>query len=317
MIRIIPARKGRERALSHAPYRLGCVVRSSYSTVLYCTYIHINIIIIIIWWHRLRWDASVGAEFLEKGNDEREAGVKTVHALPNSYSATSYTVLYSTVQYSTAFKILSNLRENPTFIERLNSQSALDSAKNLTGTGICKGTVVNKSCTFTHCPHNPCRSHLICSAQQRHSIAMAEISDRNPHALREQEVDDPLPEAETEATPADRDAREATELARIRKAYTRASNHEQGSSASVKKPTSRLGSFTSGISKFWKHQISVTVPHATCRDHLGTCKSASHKRFKSFLSKSVHPHSGRRAYSGHAAYHLGILVSYKVSHKII
>ena len=68
----------------------------------------------------------------------------------------------------------------------------------------------------------------------------------------------------------DRNAREDTELARLRRNYSRASSYRpQGSSTASKRPTTLLGRFTYTVSKFWRHQISITVEHSTCRDHLG------------------------------------------------
>ena len=111
---------------------------------------------------------------------------------------------------------------------------------------------------------------------------MAEISDHNPQALNE-DPDEPLPNAPTEVSPTEGDAREAAELGRLRRAYSRASTYQQGCSSrtAAKKPETFLECFTYGVLKFWRHQISVTVPHATCRDHLGKSKNAapSHPAF--------------------------------------
>lgn len=97
---------------------------------------------------------------------------------------------------------------------------------------------------------------------------MAETLDHDPQALIE-EPDETLRNAPTEDSPAERDAREATELQKLRRQYSRASTFHQGSSIASKKPETLLERFTYGVSKFWRHQISVTVPHVTCRDHLG------------------------------------------------
>lgn len=70
---------------------------------------------------------------------------------------------------------------------------------------------------------------------------------------------------------ADRSAREATELARLRSNYTRASSYRlQGSSIASTKPNGLLECFIYTIKAFWRRQISITVAHSTCRDHLGT-----------------------------------------------
>ena len=111
---------------------------------------------------------------------------------------------------------------------------------------------------------------------------MAETSDHNPQALTE-EPDEPLPNSPTEDSPAERDAREATELARLRRNYSRASSYQQpGPSTASTKPTTFLERFTYGVSKFWRHQVSVTVPHDTCRDHLGMFRNTSLSRSISF-----------------------------------
>lgn len=116
---------------------------------------------------------------------------------------------------------------------------------------------------------------------------MAETSDHNPQALIE-EPEEPLPNAPTEDSPAERDAREATELARLRRNYSRASTYrQQGSSIASKKPASLLERFTYGVSKFWRHQVSVTVPHDTCRDHLGMSRNTFHSRPTSFKASQT------------------------------
>jgi len=67
------------------------------------------------------------------------------------------------------------------------------------------------------------------------------------------------------------DARESTELARLRRNYTRASSHQAPiSSGIIAKPTTLCDRFIYAVKRFWKDQVSVTVPHASCRDHLGT-----------------------------------------------
>jgi hypothetical protein len=65
-------------------------------------------------------------------------------------------------------------------------------------------------------------------------------------------------------------ALEATELARLRRNYSRASSyHPPGTTSTTKKPTTVLERFAYSIKKFWRHQVSITVEHSTCRDHLG------------------------------------------------
>jgi len=74
----------------------------------------------------------------------------------------------------------------------------------------------------------------------------------------------------------DRDAREDTELARLRRNYSRASSYRpQGSSTASPKPSGLLGRLSYIVSRFWRHQVSITVEHSTCRDHLGmSCEFA-------------------------------------------
>jgi hypothetical protein len=74
-----------------------------------------------------------------------------------------------------------------------------------------------------------------------------------------------------------RNTRESTELARLRRNYSRASSYRpQGSSTASKKPSTVLGRLNYIVARFWRHQVSITVEHRTCRDHLGTsCESFS------------------------------------------
>ena len=101
---------------------------------------------------------------------------------------------------------------------------------------------------------------------------MAETSDHLVHAPP-CEPDEPrqgYPYPVRPSGDTDRNAREDTELARLRRNYSRASSYRpQGSSTASKRPTTPLGRFTYTVSKFWRHQISITVEHSTCRDHLG------------------------------------------------
>jgi len=93
---------------------------------------------------------------------------------------------------------------------------------------------------------------------------MAETSDQRPQSLLVVPTDD-FP-ADTDA-----DTREATELAHLDKVILRRNPSHASIARQAKKPltlTERF-TFTSGASKFWRRQISVTVPHDSCRDHLG------------------------------------------------
>jgi hypothetical protein len=91
---------------------------------------------------------------------------------------------------------------------------------------------------------------------------MPETSDRDPPAGTE----DPTLE------PPARDAREreATELAALRRQYSRASSYNRPRlDTPSRDPETPLGRFTSRLVKFWGRQVSVIVPHESCRDHLG------------------------------------------------
>jgi len=106
-------------------------------------------------------------------------------------------------------------------------------------------------------------------------ILMAETLDGTLPPLREEEPhshphQDPGPTGPTDPTPAGSDARESIALARVRGQYSRASSyHRPGSSTTSGKPTTLLERLTYPISKFWRRQISITVAHESCRDHLG------------------------------------------------
>ncbi|ESZ91434.1 hypothetical protein SBOR_8181 [Sclerotinia borealis F-4128] len=74
---------------------------------------------------------------------------------------------------------------------------------------------------------------------------------------------------------------ELSELAHIRQNYTYASStHALGPGSTA--PTGFFGQLTYGVSKFWKHQISVTVDHVACRDHL-----ALERTFLAYLRTSL------------------------------
>lgn len=74
--------------------------------------------------------------------------------------------------------------------------------------------------------------------------------------------------------PMHEDERGNTELARLRRNYSRASTAHANSSLGhdstrTEKVTSLPRKLTAGCRKFWRHQVSITVDHQTCRDHLG------------------------------------------------
>lgn len=93
---------------------------------------------------------------------------------------------------------------------------------------------------------------------------MPETSDRDAPA--QPDTDPPL------VIPAsDAHEREATELAAVRRQYSRASSHRRPSEAGTERePATPFGRLALHVSKFWGRQVSIIVPHVSCRDHLGT-----------------------------------------------
>lgn len=112
---------------------------------------------------------------------------------------------------------------------------------------------------------------------------MAETSDQR------QIVEEP--EELRQVSSAERDQWESTELSEfvhIRRNYTHASSaHVLGPGSTV--PTGLFGHLTYNVQKFWRRQISVTVDHVTCRDHLGT-----YHYFLSFtdIIQTIYPRQG-------------------------
>jgi len=98
---------------------------------------------------------------------------------------------------------------------------------------------------------------------------------RGPHALalvveEETQADAEDRAHQLERSPTQADALEATELERLRRNYSRASaSRRSGSTTIARKPVNLLERFTYNVKKTWKHQVSITVEHSTCRDHLG------------------------------------------------
>lgn len=95
---------------------------------------------------------------------------------------------------------------------------------------------------------------------------MAQSSESPPKNLTDadelqSDTQAPRPAAET-------DAREDTELARLRRRYT-SHSHPSSAAPTEKKPSTLLEHCLYAIRKFWRHQVSITVNHDTCRDHLG------------------------------------------------
>ncbi|KAE8448547.1 hypothetical protein EG329_009428 [Mollisiaceae sp. DMI_Dod_QoI] len=99
---------------------------------------------------------------------------------------------------------------------------------------------------------------------------MAESSDNHPQVQPLAEEPDE-PQGNAVGPSAETDARlEATELARLRQNYSRhshASNPNRPDSV-TKKPSTLLEHCIYAVKRTWRHQISITVDHDTCRDHL-------------------------------------------------
>jgi hypothetical protein len=94
------------------------------------------------------------------------------------------------------------------------------------------------------------------------------------------------------------DVLEATELARIRSDYSRATDlyGRASSSASRASPTG-LGRWKHTIAKFWRSQISIVVPYVACRDHLGMYCTLCYHNTLTYLICSRLAH---RSYKAHA-----------------
>lgn len=135
---------------------------------------------------------------------------------------------------------------------------------------------------------------------------MAEITrsraDEYPRSLPisvAHEPGPPIDEEELHRSLSRAERRESTELARLRRNYTSASSrfHAPASSIATPKPTTLFGRFIYAVRQFWKHQVSVTVPHESCRDHLGTYRdqtSISLQAPQSFhLQNYLHAHRSR------------------------
>ena len=116
------------------------------------------------------------------------------------------------------------------------------------------------------------------------------------HLARAEQVVSP---SSSSRLPADRVASEDTELETLRRNYSRASAaHVRTNSISSKaRPSSVVGRAKQRVWRFWSNQVSVTVPHEKCRDHLGetvsiyTLKSTT-LRFHSMYHLHLQSHSG-------------------------
>ncbi|KIM97992.1 hypothetical protein OIDMADRAFT_182346 [Oidiodendron maius Zn] len=97
-------------------------------------------------------------------------------------------------------------------------------------------------------------------------VDMPETSDRDPV----------LPAADARE-------REATELAGLRRQYSRASSYRrQGQGTTSREPETPFGRFAYNTARFWSRQVSVIVPHEACRDHL-----ALERTFLGYLRTSL------------------------------
>lgn len=108
-------------------------------------------------------------------------------------------------------------------------------------------------------------SHLGCTADPHD---MPETSDRDGLAHTGSIEPPPLVPAP------DAREQEATELAAVRRQYSRASSHRRPDQGRAERePESSLGRLSFRIAQFWRRQVSIIVPHDSCRDHLGTAPS--------------------------------------------
>ena len=129
---------------------------------------------------------------------------------------------------------------------------------------------------------------------------MAETSDQ-----RKTEAE-PQPQPDYPECLRERDAREDTELARLRRNYSRASSYPSTGTV-TRKPTIFPERFTHAARKFWRRQVSIVVAHSTCRDHLGTfclqdaSAKASYIRYPSDRAAIwlMPQKASRKCYSGH------------------
>lgn len=99
---------------------------------------------------------------------------------------------------------------------------------------------------------------------------MAELSEASPRDLAENPDE---PQLHAILSTAETNAREATELARLRRRYT--DRTRSPALPPENKPTSLISHGIWAVKKFWRRQVSITVDHDTCRDHLGMCSLES------------------------------------------
>lgn len=101
------------------------------------------------------------------------------------------------------------------------------------------------------------------------------VAPVNPAASPEvdTEFEEPPPPPSHNLPLQERDQLQATELAQVRSNYQRASSNRlqgTGNPNMPKRSTNPVALLVYNVKKFWRHQISITVPHEACRDHLGT-----------------------------------------------
>lgn len=90
-----------------------------------------------------------------------------------------------------------------------------------------------------------------------------------------------------ERSPEHADALRAMELEPSRRHCSRASaSQRSGPTTIARKPAHLLGRFKYTIKQAWKHQVSVTVEHSACRDHLGM-----YQGYVSSITSYPHPTS--------------------------
>lgn len=101
-----------------------------------------------------------------------------------------------------------------------------------------------------------------------HTVTMAAEAVDPPQGSQIDAGNHPDPDHPQCSAHGDSNNLEATELRRIKSRYTSSTAIRRPASITPR-PNSGLGLVRYEVSKFWKNQISIIVPHDTCRDHLG------------------------------------------------
>ncbi|TVY42720.1 hypothetical protein LSUB1_G003206 [Lachnellula subtilissima] len=111
------------------------------------------------------------------------------------------------------------------------------------------------------------------AGHSQHPHPLALVVEEGPQTQEQVNAEDDQA-LQLEQSPTQDDRLEATELARLRSNYSRVSRRSNHTIA-VMKPATFLGLLTYNIKKFWKNQVSISVDHEACRDHLGQASTGS------------------------------------------